>query len=59
MLKKKKLIKDLKKDTTLILKIIKKFKKIQLSLEIKRKKSNYIIKNNFKNNSVKKNVKNI
>jgi len=39
-------------------KIVKKFRKIQLPLEVKRKRSNYIIKNNFKNNYVKKNVKN-
>ena len=40
------------------LKILKKFKKLQLPLEIKKKKSDFIIKNNF-NNKVKKNVKKI
>jgi dephospho-CoA kinase len=40
-------------------KIIKKFKKLQLSVEYKKKKSDFVIKNNFKVNSVKKNVKNI
>jgi len=30
-----------------------------LILEVKKRKSNFIIKNNFKNNFVKKNVKNI
>ena len=40
-------------------KIIKKFKKIQLPLEFKKKKSDYIIENNFKINSVKKNVKKV
>ena len=40
-------------------KIIDKFKKLQLPLEIKKKKSNCIIKNNFKHNSVKKNAKNV
>ena len=41
------------------LKIVKKFKKLQLPLEIKKEKSNFIIKNNFKNNSIKKNVKRV
>ena len=40
------------------LKILKKFKKLQLPLEIKKKKSDFIIKNNF-NNKVKKNVKRV
>jgi len=35
----------------------KKFKKLQLSLETKRKKSNFLIKNNFNNQLVEKNVK--
>ena len=39
-------------------KTLKKFKKLQLPLEIKKKKANFIIKNNF-NNKVKKNVKRI
>jgi len=38
-------------------KIIKKFKKIQLPLEFKKKHSQFIIKNNFNNDYVKKNVK--
>ena len=38
-------------------KIVKKLKKFQLPLEVKKEKSNFIIKNNFRNNSVKKNVK--
>ena len=37
--------------------LIKLLKKIQLPLHIKKKKSNFIIKNNFSNKSVKKNVK--
>ncbi len=41
------------------LKMMKKFKKLQLPLEIKKKRSSFIIKNNFSNNSVKKNVKKI
>ena len=38
-------------------KIFKIFKKFQLPIEIKKKKSDFIIKNNFKHNSVKKSVK--
>ncbi len=40
-------------------KLYQKFKKIQLSLDFKKKKSNYIIKNNFSKKSVKKQVKDI
>jgi len=36
-----------------------KFKNIQLPLDYKKKKSNFIIKNNFKNKNIKKYVKNI
>ena len=38
-------------------KIFNKFKSIQLSAHIKKKKSNFIVKNNFRNASLKKNVK--
>jgi len=38
------------------LQILKKFKKIQLSLDYKKKKSNFIIKNNFSRKSVKKRI---
>ena len=38
-------------------KIIKKLRKFQLPLEIKRKKSQFIIKNDFKNKNVKKNAR--
>jgi len=55
--KKKEINKRLKKRDNVDLKILKKFKKVQLPLELKKKKSNYIVKNNFKNHSVKKNVK--
>jgi dephospho-CoA kinase len=41
------------------MKILKNFRKIQLSLDLKRKKSQFIIKNNFKKNSVKIRVKEI
>ncbi len=40
-------------------KLIKDFKKIQLSLDLKKKKSQYVIKNDFKKNSVKTMVKKI
>ena len=56
-LKKKDINKRLKKRSNYNLKVVKKFRKIQLSVEIKKRKSDYIIKNNFKNNFVKKNVK--
>ena len=40
-------------------KILKNLKKMQLSLVLKKKKSQFIIKNNFKKNSVKVRVKEI
>ena len=49
--------KKLKKRSNFNLKIVKKFKKLQLPLEIKKRKADYIIKNNFKKKSVKKSVK--
>jgi dephospho-CoA kinase len=55
--KKKDIYKRLKKRPNINFDIVKKFKKIQLTIEYKKKKSNFIIKNNFKNNSAKKNVK--
>ena len=57
--KKKEINKRLKKRSNFNLKIIKKLKKLQLSVEIKKKRSDFIIKNNFKNNFVKKNVKRV
>ena len=54
--KKKEINKRLKKRANFDLKILKKLKKFQLPLELKRKKSDFIIKNNFNNNSVKKSV---
>ena len=57
--KKKEINKRLKKRYKGNLKIIKRFEKVQLPIEFKRKKSNFIIKNNFKKNNAKKNVKNI
>ena len=55
--KKKQIIKNLKKRKNYNLKIIKILKKSQLSLNYKRKKSNFVIKNNFKIEAVKKSVK--
>ena len=57
--KKKEINKRLKKRTNFKPKIVKIFKKIQLSLEIKKKKSDFVIINNFKNKYTKKNVKTI
>ena len=56
---KKEINKRFKKKLNINPKIMKKFKKLQLPVELKKKRSNFIIKNNFKNNSVKKNVKKI
>ena len=53
---KKEINKRLKKRPGFNVNILKKLKKMQLSLEIKKKKSNFIIKNNF-DKSAKKNVK--
>ena len=47
----------LKKRPNFNFKILNKLKKIQLPIHLKRKKANFIIKNNFKNVSLKKNVK--
>ena len=54
--KKKDINKRLEKRFNFDREIIKKFQKLQLPVEIKKKKSDFIIKNNFKNNSTKKNV---
>ena len=51
---KKDINKELKKRHIINKKILKKF---QLPIEIKKKKANFILKNNFKNNFVKKSVK--
>ena len=55
--KKKEISKRLKKRRNFNKKIFNKLKKLQLPLEIKKKKSNFILKNNFKSFFVKKNVK--
>ena len=55
--KKKEIIKNLKKRKNYNLKIIKILKKFQLPLDYKKKKSDFVIKNNFKMQPVKKSVK--
>ena len=55
--KKSEIYKRLQKKKNFNLRLFKRFKKIQLPLEYKKKKSNFIVKNNFTNNSVKKSVK--
>jgi len=52
--KKKEINKRLKKRSNMNYKFLRKF---QLSVEFKKKKADFVIKNNFSNNSVKKNVK--
>jgi len=54
---KKEINKRLKKRNNFNLEIFKKLRKLQLPLEIKKKKSKFILKNNFKSFSIKKNVK--
>ena len=54
---KKKIKKKLSKRDNFSLKIVKRLKKLQLPLETKRKKSDFVIKNNFINNSTKNSVK--
>jgi len=55
--KRKEIIKNLKKRKNYNLKIIKILKKFQLPLNYKKKKSDFVIKNNFKMQPVKKSVK--
>ena len=55
--KKKDINKKLKKRHNINPRMIRKLRKIQLPVELKKKKSDYIIKNNFRNNYTKKNVK--
>jgi len=56
---KKEINQRLKRRPNVNLKIVKMLKKLQLPLDIKRRRSNFIIKNNFEINSIKKNVKKI
>ena len=55
--KKKDINKKLRKRKNYDQKIIKKLRKLQLPLEIKKKKSDYLIKNDFKRLNLKKSVK--
>ena len=57
--KKSEINKRLKKRKNFNLKLYKKFKNIQLPLDYKKKKSNYIIKNDFTYKTIKKSIKNI
>ena len=54
---KKTINKKLKKRSNFNLKIVKRLKKLQLPLELKKRKANFTIVNNFKKNSIKKNVR--
>ena len=55
--KKKEINKKLKKRPNYNLMMFKKLKKLQLPLKVKKKKSNFIIKNNFRSLSIKKSVR--
>ena len=57
--KKKEINKRLKKKLNINSEIVEKFKKLQLPVELKKQQSDFIIKNNFKNNSIKKDVKKV
>ena len=57
--KKSEILKRLKKRKNFNQNLFNKLKKIQLPLDYKKKKSNFIIKNDFKKTTVKKYVKNI
>ena len=51
------ILKRLKKRQNFNLKIVNRFRKIQLPLDYKRKKSNFIIKNNFTNKFIKNQIR--
>ena len=57
--KKREINKRLKKRFNINPRIIEKFKRLQLPVELKKKQSDFIIKNNFRNNPIKKNVKKV
>ena len=57
--KKSDILKNLKKRKNYNKKLLKKFKAIQLPLNYKKKKSNYIINNNFTKKSIKDGIKGI
>ena len=56
---KKEIFKRLKKRKNFNFEILKKFRKIQLPLEYKKKKANFILKNNFTKLTLRKNINNI
>ena len=55
--KKSEILKRLKKRENFNFKIVNRFRKIQLPLDYKRKKSNFIIKNNFTNKNIKNQIR--
>ena len=55
--KKKEILKKIKKRKNFNQKLLNKFKKLQLPLDYKSRKSNFIIKNDFTGKSVKKDIK--
>ena len=57
--KKSSILKNLKKRKNFNKKLLKKFKEIQLPLKYKKKKSHFIIKNNFTKKSIKDGIKSI
>ena len=57
--KKKEVNKRLKKRSNFNPKIVNTLRKLQLPIELKKRKSDFVIKNNFRINSVKKNVKKV
>ena len=57
--KKSQIFKRLKKRKNLNLKLLKKFRSIQLPLDYKKKKSHFIIKNNFTKLKIKKSIRDI
>jgi len=57
--KKLDILKRLKKRENFNSKLLRKFKNIQLSLDYKKKKSQFVIRNNFTNKSVNKSIKDI
>ena len=54
--KKKEIVKRLKRRKNFNIKLMNKFRKIQLSLEYKKKRSQFIIRNNFSNKFLKKDI---
>ena len=54
---KKEIYKRLKKRENFNLNLLNKLKNLQLPLEVKKKKSNFLIKNDFKPLTIKKNIK--